>query len=80
MALSYTPTTWVDGSTAADQANLNNIESGVNNATNQINTNTSAIAVRVVGSGFYSGFTLFVGPNTPTGMVKGDVWIKTPFS
>jgi hypothetical protein len=35
--------------------------------------------VIVLGSGSYAGFHLFVGPNTPSGMVKGDVWLKTPF-
>lgn len=33
----------------------------------------------ILGSGSYSGNHLYIGPNQPSGMVKGDVWIKTPF-
>lgn len=33
----------------------------------------------VQGAGSYAGFHVFVQPGTPTGMVKGDCWIKTPF-
>lgn len=33
----------------------------------------------VQGAGSYAGFHVYVQPGTPTGMVKGDCWIKTPF-
>jgi hypothetical protein len=47
MALSYARTTWADGSdggTAITATRLNNMESGISNATTQINTNTTNIA------------------------------------
>jgi hypothetical protein len=33
----------------------------------------------ILGTGSYAGFHLYVGPNQPSGWVKGDVWLKTPF-
>lgn len=84
MTLTYTRVNWSDSpstATPTDAANYNVMDAGVAAATTQINTNTTAISGKVDGThGFYSGFKLFVGPTTPTGMAKGDVWIKTPFS
>ena len=47
MTISYTKTTWADGSdggTAIDAAKLNNIENGVDATVTQVNTNTTDIA------------------------------------
>ena len=86
MSLIYTPgandpTGPYSAGGTCDYGQLNNIENGVSQATTQINTNITTIGDKVDGThGFYNGFKLFVGPTTPTGMAKGDVWIKTPFS
>ena len=42
--ISYTKTTWVNGSTALNAANLNNIEMGVDNATKAVNTKVDKVA------------------------------------
>lgn len=42
--ISYNKTTWVNGSTALNAANLNNIEMGVDNATKTINNKVDKVA------------------------------------
>ena len=42
--ISYTKTVWVNGSTALNAANLNNIEIGVDNATKTINNKVDKVA------------------------------------
>lgn len=34
----------------------------------------------ILGTGSFAGNHVYVSPNQPSGMVKGDVWVKTPFS
>ena len=42
--INYNKTTWVNGSTALNAANLNNIEMGMDNATKAINNKVDKVA------------------------------------
>jgi hypothetical protein len=67
--------------TTAKSADVNSNFAALNGATapNFTSCEVGSQPVVVQGAGSYAGFHLFIGPTTPTGMVKGDVWIKTPF-
>lgn len=79
-SISYTPTTWADGAdggTPITAARLNNIESGVTNATKQANAN--AADIKALGdsvSQMLGGKRLIVGKFTasvPKGTTKATV-------
>lgn len=75
----YTRVNWQDApstATPTDAANLNVMDAGI---AAHDGGKLGGVQVIFQGSGSYAGFHLFVGPSTPTGATKGDVWIKTPF-
>ena len=54
--ISYTKTVWVNGSTALNAANLNNIEMGVDNATKTINTKVDKVAGKGLSTNDFSNY------------------------
>jgi hypothetical protein len=68
--LTYTPTTWVDGSTSANAAHLNNIENGLVAVSKDVTFNASLTGTGVTSSG---GF-LVVPYDTVIENVGGGTW------
>ena len=68
--ISYNKTTWVNGSTALNAANLNNIEMGVDNATKTINNKVDKVAGKGLSTHDFNDYyknaidnLLYVAPN-----------------
>ena len=68
--ISYTKTTWVNGSTALNANNLNNIEIGVDNATKAVNNKVDKVAGKGLSTNDFSNYyknaiddLLYVAPN-----------------